>query len=524
MLVDRPIYDDPQTALPAERALQGLARLGNAVKGNARRGKPRHGWPLSLASFFPHSQAGLLRSFVSLAACLTEIGAILASSILVGIVYHLVFYGDSGPIGNFTEAGLVIGSLFAVPNATRSAYSIENLLSFRKDLRRTFTLWNIAFLAALGIGFLVKASADFSRGSVLLFYVAGFGSIVLARLALMSVAREIADRGVAALRQVFLVGREADVEAFHGRCEDIKSGLRIIGASLLRDDALSGDRSRRQEELAEDIRLAVSVARFKRPEDVFIMLPWSDKETIERCVDAFLTLPASIHLDPEKILSRFEDLRVSRLGPIMGLNLVREPLSVLEVLLKRVFDLVVSAAGLFLLAPFFLLVALLIKLDSKGPVLFVQRRYGFNQEPFPIFKFRSMTVSASRDEFQQARKGDVRVTAIGRLLRSWNIDELPQLLNVFLGEMSLVGPRPHALPHDRAFEDKVALYARRHNVKPGITGWAQVNGLRGETSTEELMRARVEHDLYYIDNWSFWFDLKIILMTVFSRKAYRNAH
>ena len=116
------------------------------------------------------------------------------------------------------------------------------------------------------------------------------------------------------------------------------------------------------------------------------------------------------------------------------------------------------------------------------------------------------------------------MTAIGRLLRRWNIDELPQLLNVFLGEMSLVGPRPHALAHDRAFEERVALYARRHNVKPGITGWAQVNGLRGETSTDEAMRERVEHDLYYIDNWSLWFDLRIILMTVFSSKAYRNAH
>ena len=514
MFPARRVLADPDTAPSGARAPRGLSRQG----------KPLIWWPLGWATFFPHTQAGLLRSLLSFAACLTELGAILASSILVGIAYHLVVYDDSGPIANFTEAGLVIGTLFAVPNASRSAYSIENLLSFRQDLRRTFTLWNVAFLAALGVGFVVKASADFSRGAVLLFYVAGFASIVLARLILMSVAREIAAKGVAALRQVFLVGREADVEAFHSRCEDITSGLRIVGASLLRDDALDSDRSRRKEELAEDIRLAVSVARFKRPEDVFIMLPWSDKETIERCVDAFLTLPASIHLDPEKILSRFEDLKISRLGPVMGLNLVREPLTVLEVLLKRLFDLVVSAVSLFLLAPFFLLVAILIRLDSKGPVLFVQRRYGFNQEPFLIFKFRSMTIGASSDEFQQATKDDVRVTAIGRLLRRWNIDELPQLLNVFLGEMSLVGPRPHALPHDRAFEDKVAHYARRHNVKPGITGWAQVNGLRGETATDELMRARVEHDLYYIDNWSFWFDLKIILMTVLSGKAYRNAH
>jgi Undecaprenyl-phosphate glucose phosphotransferase len=480
--------------------------------------------PLLRIVTLPRLPAGVMRSLLAVAACLTEVGAILTSALLIGIAYHLAFYDDLGPVRSFTEAGLVIGTLFAIPNASRSAYSIESLLSFTKDLHRTFTLWNIAFLSALGIGFLVKASAEFSRGAAMLFYIGGFGSIVLARLALKNVAQEIAGRGVSVLRQVFLVGREADVEAFHARCEDIRSGLRIIGASLLRDDGEEDERTRREQELAEDIRLAVSVARFKRPEDVFIMLPWSDRETIERCVDAFLTLPASIHLDPEKILSRFEDLRVARLGPVMGLNLAREPLSVLEILVKRAFDLVASALALFALAPMFVLVGILIKLDSPGPVFFVQRRYGFNQEPFRIFKFRSMTVSASKDGFVQAKKDDVRVTAIGRLLRRWNIDELPQLLNVFLGEMSLVGPRPHALAHDRAFEERVALYARRHNVKPGITGWAQVNGLRGETSTDEIMRQRVEHDLYYIDNWSFWFDLKIILMTVFSGKAYRNAH
>jgi Undecaprenyl-phosphate glucose phosphotransferase len=519
VFLGQPRFDDPETEPLSERTLDDRAGqgTGRGVKSPQRRSV------ISRANFLSHAQPGLLRSLLAVAACLAEVGAILASSILVGIAYHLAFYDDWGPIGSFTEAGLVIGVLFAVPNASRSAYSIESLLSFGKDLQRTFTLWNIAFLSALGIGFLVKASAEFSRGAALLFYVAGFGSIVLARLALKSVAQEIADRGVAALRQVFLVGREADIEAFHNRCEDIRSGLRIIGASLLRDEG-AGDRSRREEELSEDIRLAVSVARFKRPEDVFIMLPWSDKGTIERCVDAFLTLPASIHLDPEKILSRFEDLRVSRLGPVMGLNLAREPLSMLEVLVKRSFDLAASALALFLFAPLFVFVGILIKLDSPGPVFFVQRRYGFNQEPFRIFKFRSMTVSASKDEFQQATKNDVRVTAVGRLLRRWNIDELPQLLNVFLGEMSLVGPRPHALAHDRAFEERVALYARRHNVRPGITGWAQVNGLRGETSTDEIMRERVEHDLYYIDNWSFWFDLRIILMTLFSGKAYRNAH
>jgi lipopolysaccharide/colanic/teichoic acid biosynthesis glycosyltransferase len=164
-----------------------------------------------------------------------------------------------------------------------------------------------------------------------------------------------------------------------------------------------------------------------------------------------------------------------------------------------------------------------VKLNSRGPAFFLQRRYGFNQQPFRILKFRTMLTMDDGDVVRQATKADPRITPVGRFLRRWNIDELPQLVNVLRGEMSLVGPRPHALAHDHEYERRIALYARRHNVKPGITGWAQVNGFRGETSTDEKMKGRVEMDLHYIDKWSIWMDLSIILQTVFSPKAYRNA-
>ena len=154
-------------------------------------------------------------------------------------------------------------------------------------------------------------------------------------------------------------------------------------------------------------------------------------------------------------------------------------------------------------------------LESGRPLFFRQRRYGFNQQEFRIIKFRTMTALEDGDVVRQARRNDPRITRVGRFLRKWNIDELPQLINVLKGDMSLVGPRPHALSHNREYERKIALYARRHNVLPGITGWAQVNGLRGETDTDEKMRARVDHDLYYIDNWSLWFDLRILLRRCF---------
>jgi len=156
-------------------------------------------------------------------------------------------------------------------------------------------------------------------------------------------------------------------------------------------------------------------------------------------------------------------------------------------------------------------------------VFFRQQRYRFNQKPFWIFKFRTMAVHHDQ-VVRQATPQDERVTRVGRHLRRWNIDELPQLINVLMGQMSLVGPRPHAVPHNQSFEDRIDLYARRHNVKPGITGWAQVNGLRGETDTEEKMRRRVEFDLYYIDNWSLGFDFQILWRTLLSPKAYRNAY
>jgi putative colanic acid biosynthesis UDP-glucose lipid carrier transferase len=167
-------------------------------------------------------------------------------------------------------------------------------------------------------------------------------------------------------------------------------------------------------------------------------------------------------------------------------------------------------------------IAAAIKISSPGPAIFRQRRYGFNQEPFRIYKFRSMSALEDGRKVVQATQNDLRVTRLGRFMRRTNLDELPQLINVLVGDMSLVGPRPHALAHDQSYEPSVTLYARRHNVKPGITGWAQVHGLRGEITPENL-QARIAHDLYYIDNMSIWLDLQILWRTLMSKTAFKNA-
>ena len=260
------------------------------------------------------------------------------------------------------------------------------------------------------------------------------------------------------------------------------------------------------------------------PDAIYLMVPWSATATIERCADTFLALPVEIHLGPEQILHKFEEVELSRLGPLASLQITRVALSRLEIVQKRLFDLFFAAVGLIALTPLLVAIAILVKLDSPGPVFFVQRRYGFNQQPFRIIKFRTMRTLDDGDVIAQARPGDPRLTKVGRWLRRWNLDEIPQLFNVLTGDMSLVGPRPHALSHDQDFVRRIALYARRHNVKPGITGWAQIHGWRGETDTDEKMRKRVEYDLFYVDNWSLWLDLTILLRTVLTPAAYKNAY
>jgi polysaccharide biosynthesis protein PslA len=208
---------------------------------------------------------------------------------------------------------------------------------------------------------------------------------------------------------------------------------------------------------------------------------------------------------------------------LTALSLTAPPLGPLQALIKRTFDMVIAAVALVLLSPLMVIIALLIKFDSRGPVFFLQRRRGYNLNEFRIWKFRTMTTLEDGDVVVQAQANDSRVTRVGHYLRRLNFDELPQLINVLRGEMSLVGPRPHAVAHDKQFEQTILSYPRRLNMRPGITGWAQVNGFRGRTETDDAMRERVEYDLYYIDNWTVLFDVYILFMTVFSPKAFRNA-
>jgi exopolysaccharide biosynthesis polyprenyl glycosylphosphotransferase len=222
-------------------------------------------------------------------------------------------------------------------------------------------------------------------------------------------------------------------------------------------------------------------------------------------------------------LSKIEQSKIDELA-VQELTKEGVGLSLGARVAKRTLDLVVATIGLVLLAPVWALIAVAIKMDSRGPILFRQTRHGYNNETIKVFKFRSMAVVEDDDRLVPAARNDSRVTRVGAFLRRTNLHESVQLINVLSGEMSIVGPRPHATALNRMFEDKISMFSRRHMVKPGITGWAQVHGYRGATDTLEKMQWRVEYDLWYIDNWSIFLDLRIIFMTVFSKTTYTSAY
>jgi Undecaprenyl-phosphate glucose phosphotransferase len=476
-----------------------------------------------LETFRPRRVVALARGAFGPLILLADVIAIVSVAGLTEAIYHLYAYANVAANEYFLQIGVVAASIFVLPNLFRGEYALANYLSFRPHVRRSLQLWHVTFLCLLALGFVTKMTDVYSRGATILFYVVGFPALMLTRYAVVRAVVVGSRIGLVTAQRVFLIGDSGEIIRFLRQHQPWNLGLRIVGTAPLTPVAEGVPPESRAQMLRADLAAAIDGARSLGPDAVFIILPWSDTETIERCVEELLTIPAEIHLGPERILDRFDNVRIAKFGRIASLQLTRQPLSPFEVLQKRVFDFAVATGILLLILPFLIGVAVLIRLDGRGPVFFLQRRYGFNQQPFRIIKFRTMTTTDDGDVVVQATADDQRITRVGRWLRRFSIDELPQLLNVIKGDMSLVGPRPHALSHNREYEQKISLYARRHNVKPGITGWAQVNGLRGETDTDDKMHRRVEHDLHYIDNWSLWLDLRILLLTVFSRKSHRNA-
>jgi Undecaprenyl-phosphate glucose phosphotransferase len=466
----------------------------------------------------------LSRGTFSTAIFLADVAWIVAMSCITGVIYYRIAYGDIGIISSYFQVGVLAASIFTISNVFRGEYRLPNFFAFKPHARRTIQLWNVTLICLLMLGFLAEISIDYSRGWIVLFYFATLAGLIVLRFAIVRITALARAAGLISAQRICLIGTGTHIGAFIQHYEPWALGLNVVGCRFLTPVAVTAPAETRRAVLDRDLAEAVASVRSLEPDAIYLLLPWSATETIDRCAETFLALPVEIHLGPEQILHKFDEVELAKVGPLASLQLTRLPLSRAEVVQKRCFDLVCAALALVMLTPVIVLVAVLIKLDSPGPIFFVQRRYGFNQQPFRIIKFRTMRTLDDGAVVQQAKRDDPRLTKIGGWLRRWNIDEIPQLFNVLTGDMSLVGPRPHALSHDHDYERRISLYARRHNVKPGITGWAQINGYRGEIDSEEKIRKRVEYDLFYIDNWSLWFDVKIIARTLLSVKAYRNAY
>jgi Undecaprenyl-phosphate glucose phosphotransferase len=391
-------------------------------------------------------------------------------------------------------------------------------------------LWNgasgvfLVFSFFLSTIFLLKISEDYSRGTVIAQAVSVLIIVLCTRAVWFSLLQPAIASGLIDARRAILIGEPAHCLHFAARAA--ATGIRTIRSfdfPTFRAGPSAPSRSCGTHAIP-DVRPLVAECRPLRADDIVVLTSEPDVQAALALASALSELPVDVHVVPVGTVDLMAVSRITQFGNMVTMRIFQCPLTPFNRAIKRAFDVVAAIAGIILASPLLVIVALAIKLDSRGPVLFRQTRHGYNNEPIRVLKFRSMTVMEDGNNFKPVTRQDPRVTRLGRLLRSTNIDELPQLFNVLVGDMSLVGPRPHPTAQNEVFAELISSFFRRHNVKPGITGWAQVNGYRGDTDTLEKMQRRVEHDLYYIDNWSILFDLKIIVMTFISRKVYWNAY
>jgi Undecaprenyl-phosphate glucose phosphotransferase len=400
----------------------------------------------------------------------------------------------------------------------RGLYEPAELLDIKEQIRQTSLVWLSILLFLAGVIFSLKIGKEFSRGANISFAILGFVILVLHR----SLWRYLLLRGLA--EQKFS-GRETVLITTGNPSTDqaciqnlVKHGFQLRHHFAFPDVMRSADRRN------EAISAVLNYLRGSDIQEVVVSGDLKQWTEIRDFLSHLRVLPLPVTLIPVGAAAELLAQPSHLVGDAVCIELYRGPLSAFERKAKRAFDAVAAAAILLLLSPLLIMTAIAIKIESPGPALFRQRRRGFNGQPFRIFKFRTMSVMEDGDDsVHQAERSDGRVTLLGRWLRRTSIDELPQLLNVIDGTMSLVGPRPHAVAHDNAFDKLVSNYAFRHHVKPGLTGWAQVHGFRGPTPTVEDIKRRVDHDLWYVDNWSFTLDFMILLRTAVEVLRSRNA-
>lgn len=426
----------------------------------------------------------------------------------------------------YARVVIVTAIAFGVLAESLGCYDVDAQFSLRRAWQRLASTWVTVALFMITLGFLLKSSDVVSRGWALGWFAAG-GAVMLGQRALTTLwVRRLKNRGTFNQRvAIFGAGpqgvRFADYVQSHDRLT-----ISLVGFF---DDRRDGrvPATAANVPVLGNLSALVSMIRDGKVDQVVVALPWSAETRLQQVVSRLALTPVKIRLAPDLASFTFARRPLVMLGEVPVMTLFERPISGIDAGVKGLEDRILTLLILLVLWPVLLVIAIAIRLDSPGPIFFRQPREGFNNKPFRVYKFRSMYHNQAQfDGIRQASRDDPRVTRVGRILRRTSLDELPQLFNVMQGDMSLVGPRPHA-PSTRAggrlFSDVVASYAARHKVKPGITGWAQVCGWRGETDTEDKLIKRFEHDLHYIENWSIWFDFYILFRTVGSVLLPKNA-
>lgn len=456
----------------------------------------------------PHS-ATSAGKFIAL-----EFGTVSTVAYLTSIMYHHWIVPGVPVAIAYTSAAVLLAIFYC--GATMGLRDFNHLQHFRHQR----LLWNAVRATTLAFAFLVsgmfllKISDEYSRGAFVVQFAAICAATLVLRGTLIRRQQHALDAGRLALRRAFVIGDAAPSEGLVRR-------LRASGIVTVAQFPLA------QLERTNGGRDLIEACRTAAPDDIFVLPKPAELGRMKTFIDHFSQLPVAVHVMVPGLDGLLSASEVVEFGDVATVQIQGRPLSAVDEFLKRAFDIAFAATVLLLLSVPMLLLAALIKLTSRGPALFRQVRHGYNNQAITVLKFRTMRCGDPQDAFRQTTRRDPRVTWIGGFLRATSIDELPQFINVLRGEMSIVGPRPHALAHNAMFEQRIPPLSRRHNVKPGITGWAQVNLLRGETDTIEKMQKRIDYDLFYIDNWSFYFDLKIILLTVMlflSVKNYRQSY
>jgi Undecaprenyl-phosphate glucose phosphotransferase len=447
-------------------------------------------------------------------------------SALIALTY--VEPADAREFG-YALATLLLPAATVVLIGSLNGYAIsEYRTGVLVKIGRSAAVWTGVFACFAIVLFFLKAGEAFSRVWLASWFVTGLFVLTGLRVSIGRLVTRWAAAGVLERRAVLVGGGPEAVELIRALRDEPANDIRIVGIFDDRDPA----RVPAMQEGLPRLGRIDELLEFGRQAEVdmlIVALPMAAEQRLVELLRTLWVLPVDIRLSARASRLRFRPRSYSYVGAVPFLDLFDKPIADWDYVVKACFDRVVGSILLLLLSPVMLAVAIAIRLDSPGPVLFRQKRYGFNNELIEVYKFRSMYADKTdADAAKLATRDDPRVTRVGRFIRKTSLDELPQLINVAIkGNLSLVGPRPHAVQAkaaDRLYEQVVDGYFARHRVKPGITGWAQVNGWRGETDTPQKLEHRVEHDLFYIENWSVLFDLYILLLTPFKLLATENAY